>query len=120
MGMNEILSEIKFSRTYVRKSSMTSGNEYEIKLSHNGVTRSFAFHDNFENKSTLKDWIYCLIMDMDAFEYSKDVYDFARSFGYADEDISEARKAYNACKATAHKMHKLFSEEELEILSEIE
>lgn len=120
MTSSEILSKINFSRTYVCRSKMCSGNEYKIRLSYNGNSAWFVFHDNFENKSTLKDWLYCLIMDMDAFEYSKDAWDFARNFGYADEDYTKACKAYKACKKTSEKLHKLFSESELEILSEIE
>lgn len=120
MTVEQILSKIKFSRTFVRKSEMTSGNEYKIVLSYNGKQATFAFHDNFENKSSFKDWIYCLVLDMNAFDYSKDVYDFANSFGYAYEDISKAHKAYNGCKANSAKMHRLFTEDELEILSRIE
>ena len=118
--LNRLLSMIKFSRTYVRKSPMCSGNEYKIFISYKGHWAWFTFHDNFENKSTLKDWLYCLILDMNAYEFSRDEYDFARNYGYADEDISKARKAYRACEKTAEKLHKIFSEQELDLLSTIE
>lgn len=118
--LNALLSRIRFTRTYVRKSKMCSGNEYKIFISYNGHWAWFTFHDNYMNKSTLKDWLYCLVLDMNAYEFSRDVYEFARSYGYADEDMSVARKAYRACEKTAEKLHKLFSEDELDILSQIE
>ena len=118
--LNALLSRIKFSRSYVRKSSMTSGNEYNIFISYNGHWAWFTFHDNHENKSTLRDWLYCLVLDMNAYEFSRDEWEFAREYGYSYEDMSKARKAYRACEKTAEKLHRLFTEAELDILSEIE
>ena len=116
--LNALLSRIKFSRSYVRKSKMTSGNEYKIFISYNGHWAWFTFHDNFENKSTLKDWLYCLVLDMNSYEFSRDEYEFAREYGY--DDMSEARKIYRACEKTAEKLHKLFNDSELEILNQIQ
>lgn len=118
--LDALLSRIRFTRTYVRKSSMTMGNEYKILISYNGHWAHFTFHDNHENKSTLRDWLYCLVLDMNAYEFSRDEYDFMRSYGYMDTDIKKARKAYRECEKTAEKLHRIFTEAELDILSQIE
>ena len=109
---------IKFSRTFVRKSEMTSGNEYRIYISYHGQRAWFRFHDNFANASTLRDWLYALVLDTNAYDFSRDLYDFARNYGF--EDNAEARKAYKGCKETSEKMHRIFTENELELLSTIE
>ena len=117
--LERLLSMIKYTRTYVRKSDMCSGNEYKIFISYHGHWAWFTFHDNFMNKSTLKDWLSCLVLDTLAYDCSRDVYDFARTYGYED-DMSKARKAYRGCEGNAEKMHRLFTDKELELLSEIE
>lgn len=116
--LDRLLSMIKFSRTFVRKSKMCSGNEYKIFISYNGHWAWFTFHDNFMNKSTLRDWLYCLVLDMNAYDFNADEYELARAYGY--DDIEQARKVYKACRKTSEKMHKIFNEAELDILSEIE
>lgn len=120
MDKAKLLSRIDYTRKFVRSSRMTSGNEYKIILSYNGHWASFVFHDNCENKSTLVDWLYCLILDMDAYEFCHDVDEFAREYGYEPSEYVKASKAYLACKKTAEKLHRLFTNDELDILSEIE
>ena len=120
MLKSKLLSRINYSRKFVRSSGMTSGNEYKITLSYNGNKASFVFHDNYENKSTLVDWLECLLLDMGAYEFCHDVDEFAREYGYEPSEYVKASKAYLACKKTAEKLHRLFTDDELDILSEIE
>lgn len=118
MLKTRFLGMIKCKREKIGKSDLTSGNAYKITLSYNGNWCSFVFNDNFKNRSTKKDFLYCLYLDAMAYENVRDVFEFAREFGYAD--WQKARKPYSACKAQSVRLHKLFNEQEIEILSEIE
>ena len=116
--LRRLLSMIKCERKKLGKSEMTSGNAYKITLSYRGHWCSFVFNDNFKNVSKKKDFLYCLYLDAMAYEQSRDVFEFAREFGFAD--WREARKPYSACKAQSVRLHKLFNDAEIDILSQIE
>lgn len=118
MTLNELLTKVKMIKKYVGKSHMCSGNEYKVVLSHKGKWVSFHYHDNFKNKSNIKDILYCLWLDATCYEESSDYCVFARMFGY--DDMNEAKRIYNACKKQSERLHKLFSAEEIDILSTIE
>ena len=96
----------------------TSGNAYKVALSHNGHKHTMIFHDNFRNASTLKDYLYSLYLDAICYENARDVYDFAREYGY--DDMSHARKVYRACERQSEALHRLFTEQEISLISEIE
>ena len=115
MKTNDILNNIKFKKTYLDKSTLTSGNKYKITMTYNNKTISFIFNDNFENKSNLNDCLYCLILDSYSYEYNEnDLRGFALEFGY--EDFNEAKRVYNACKKQFERFNKLFTQEEREAL----
>ena len=114
MKTNNILNNIKFKKTYLEKSTLTSGNKYKITMTYNKKTISFIFNDNFENKSNLNDCLYCLIMDSYAFEYNESIKDFMCEFGYTNE--SEAKRIYNACEKQFERFNKLFTQEERQLL----
>ena len=107
VDFQELLSEIKATKTLLGKSKMTSGNAYRITLTHNGRRCSFVFNDNFKNASTLKDWLYALVADSDAYVSCRDLYDFMQTYGYRDE--REAKKAYNACAKNRERLNRLFT-----------
>lgn len=111
------LNKIKCSRWSVGESHMCSGNKYRVRMSYNGRIISFYFHDNYKNDSGKKDYLYSLLLDMDAYENSGDVWEFMNEFGY--KEFSYAKKIYNACKRNADKVHKLFSEREIDELREL-
>ena len=111
------LNKIKCSRSYVGKSPMCSGNKYRVRMSYNGETISFYFHDNFKNESGKKDYLYSLLVDMCAYGSTDDVYEFMREFGYSDYE--EAQRIRNACKRNGDKVHKLFNEREIDELTEL-
>ena len=119
MTLKELLKNIKCKRTYLRKSSMTSGNAYRITLTYKGEKCSFVFNDNHRNESRKNDFLYCLVLDAQAYDLSRDIGDFIKSFGYADEWQSGVI-AYNACKKQSERLHRLFNDEEVELLSTIE
>lgn len=118
--LDALLKRVKCKKTYLRKSDMTSGNAYRVTLSHNGETCSFIFNDNFENKSTKRDFLYCLYLDAMCYDSTRDVYAFANEYGYGYERMSEARKAYHACEDQYTRLHRLFNRAEIELLSTIE
>lgn len=125
--LNRLLSTIKCSKTYLRKSDMCSGNAYRITLTYKGNRCSFVFHDNFKNASKKKDFLYCLVLDAQCYESTRDLYDFAREYGYlyyADvgdlDALKRAKKAFDSCRLQSERLHKLFNEQEIELLSTIE
>ena len=106
------LNEIKTSRYNLGKSEMCSGNKYRIRMSYNGVTVSFNYHDNYKNESGVKDYLYALLSDKNAYESTRDVNDFMLGFGY--KNYNEAKRIREACKRNSEKLEKLFNSEELE------
>lgn len=118
--LNKLLDSIKCTKTYLRKSEMCSGNAYRITLTHRDEKCRFIFHDNFKNASTKRDFLYALMSDAYAFDRTRDVYEFARAYGYTHEEMSVARKIYHKCEEQSIRLHRLFNAREIEILSEIE
>ena len=113
-----MLEKIKMSKSCIRKSAMTSGNEYRVYLSYNGKKCSLSYHDNYLNKVEKSNVIYCLLMDAMAYESSMNFDDFCNEFGYSTGSITDTLKAYKGCKKNYDKVHRLFSESEIEILLE--
>lgn len=114
----QLLSKIKCKKTYLRESEMCSGNAYRVTLTYKGKKCSFTFHDNYYNKSSKKDFLYCLCLDANSYEFNSDISDFVREFGY--NDIRKAWKAYDGCKRQYERLHKLFDAKEIEILNTLE
>ena len=111
-----ILNKITYKKTYLHKSTLTSGNAYRITLNYKNNTIWFIYNDNIYNKSTLNDFIYCLLLDSQAYEINKgNVFEFMREFGY--NDTHEAKRIYNACEKQSERLHKLFTNEEIQQLN---
>ena len=111
------LNKIKFTRCNLGKSSMCSGDKYRIYMCYNGKKTSFIFHDNYKNKSGLKDYLYCLLSDKNAYEFTRSNEDFMLEFGY--KTIREAKRIREACKRNGDKLSKLFTNEELDEIQEL-
>lgn len=122
--LESLLAKIKCKKTYICKAYdypnglNTSGGAYRVTLTYNGKKCWFMFFDNSYNCSYKPDFLYCLLLDAKTYECSRDFYDFARSYAY-DMD-HDARRIYNACKKQSERLHKLFNEDEITILSTIE
>lgn len=119
MTLKELLKQVKCKKTLLGRSEMTSGNAYRVTLTHNGKKCSFVFNDNMYNKSRKSDFLYCLVLDAQSYELSSDIHDFITSFGYC-LDWQEGVIAYNACMKQSERLHRLFTESEIEVLSTIE
>ena len=112
-----LLSEVNASKTYIGKSDCTSGNAYRVTLTRNGVKVGFIFNDNIYNESDKNDFIYSLLSDSQAYESTRDLADFMNEFGYTDD--TQAKKIYDACKKQSERLHKLFTNKEIETLEKI-
>ena len=112
-----LLNEINTTKTYIRKSDLTSGNAYRVTLTRNGVKVGFIFNDNIYNESDKNDFIYSLLRDSQAYENARDLTDFMFDFGY--DNIPQAKQVYNACKKQSERLHKLFNDAEIETLEKI-
>lgn len=97
--------------------------KYYCKLRRSNKTYSFPFYDSIANyekgeRPTKYDVLACL----DTYDYINNIEDFANEFGYDicdDEDYKETEKIYKACMKQSEKLHGLFTDEELEMLTEI-
>lgn len=94
---------------------------YYCKLRRGRKTYSFPFFDSvahyIEGKRPTK---YDILACLETYDYIKDVEDFANTFGYdIEENYKETEKIYKACMKQSEKLHGLFTDEELEMLSEI-
>lgn len=105
---------------------------YYLELSHNGKKYRFSYHDSVHaycnNKKLDKlNALYCVLMDSNSIEYTKDFSDFCSEFGYKTYNETffpyyrivenqEAKKIYNACIKTYEALHDIFSDDELEKL----
>lgn len=118
MLLRNLLRAIGCDKQCLGKSEMTSGNAYKVTLYYRGHRCSFVFNDNFENKSTKKDFLYCLVLDAQAYDNVSDAWEFARAFGY--EYNAETRKLYSECKKQSERLHRLFNDTEIDLLSTIE
>lgn len=116
-AVNSFYDKITWQKTYMSKSDKTSGNKYFITIYYNGKRSSFVFHDNYMNQSKKKELLYCLLLDAECYENSIDIYDFADAYGY--KHTAEAEKAYEGCKRQSERLHKLFTDEEIALLSMI-
>ena len=112
-----LLNEINTTKTYIRKSDLTSGNAYRVTLTRNGVKVGFIFNDNIYNESDKNDFIFSLLSDSQAYENARDLTDFMLDFGY--NNIPQAKQAYDACKKQSDRLHKLFNSTEIETLEKI-
>lgn len=111
-----LIEQIKSTKSNQGKSQMTSGNKYQVRLSYNGKSISMVFNDNYLNKSTTKDFLWALMIDAQSYENNPFYMDFCKEFGYDDVYECKAKKAFKGCQNASIKIHKLFTEEEIEQL----
>lgn len=113
---NNIIKNIKVTKTNKGKSQMTSGDKFSATLTYNGKSARFTFNDNHQNKSDKLDFLNALIIDANSYSSSVDLLDFSENYF---ENIKEAKKAYNECKKQYERYNRLFNEQEQEELQEL-
>ena len=116
--LKRLLGMIKCTKTRIGESKVCSGDEFRITLTYKGKKAVFRFHDNYLNKSDKSDFIYSLLLDAQAYDNCRDIYEFVREYGY--KNIQVARYTYKACKEQSERVHRLFNEQEIQVLSTIE
>ena len=116
--LKRLLSMIKCSKTRLGKSEMCSGDAFRITLTYKGKKAVFRFHDNYRNESDKSDFIRCLLLDAEAYENSRNAHEFMRDWGYSD--FREAQQVYRDCEKQSERVHRLFNEQEIQVLSMIE
>ena len=114
--MNEIIKKIKLTYKVAenpKSERFTSNHEiYKCNLSYNGKRYSFEYQCNPKyEKPNLDRILECLTSDMQIYESSRDLGDFAIELGYTME---EAEKFYKCCAKTSKAFHRMFSESEIE------
>ena len=93
--------------------------KYYCELRRGDKIYSFPFFDSVANyKNNKKPSKYDVLACLDTYDYIQGIEDFASEFGYDIED-RETQKTYNACMRQSKELHELFTDEELEMLSEI-
>lgn len=107
---------VKANKVCLGKSERTSGNEYSVTLKYNGNSITMKYHDNYLNEGDRDDFLYALLMDSLAYENCYNLADFMDEFGYGYEDKDKAKKAYKACERQYNKLHRLFTQEEIDEL----
>ena len=107
---------VKASKVCMGESKQTSGNEYSVVLKYNGNSITMLFHDNYLNESGKDDFLYALLMDAMLYEDCPNLADFMGELGYDYEQRKEAQKVYKACERQYNKLHRLFTEKEIEEL----
>ena len=95
--------------------------KYYCKLRRGHKTYSFPFFDSvahyIEGKRPSK---YDILACLETYDYIDGIEDFSSEFGYdIEENYKETEKIYKACMKQSEKLHGLFTDEELEMLSEI-
>lgn len=95
--------------------------KYYCKLRRNHKTYSFPFYDSIANYTTgERPTKYDVLACLDTYDYINGIEDFANEFGYnLCENYKETEKIYKACMKQSEKLHGLFTDEELEMLAEI-
>lgn len=111
------LEDIKVTKVYKGKSTLTSGDKSMIYITYNKNTISFMYHDNYLNKSDLEQFLDALFIDAESYDSSTDVIDFMLNFGY--DSKTEAQKIYKACEKQHARLNKLFNEHEQEQLKKL-
>ena len=116
-----MLNKIKFSyREADKQVGLLTPNHtlFKCKIKVDGLQFTFPYQCNTAyTEPNLLDCIFAIITDMDCYDENRDVVDFCNEFGY---DAKESIKAYKACKKTSKALHRLFTDKELdEITNEL-
>lgn len=118
LTFSKLKKKLKFKRTYIEKSSCTSGDHYLITFTRkdNDKKMQLDFYSNMYSKGSLTDYLTCLAMDRYAYMSTRNVEEFAYMYGY--DDLETADHTYRACRENSKKMSKFFTRREIQLLYE--
>lgn len=115
----ELLNTIKATKTYLKKSNLTSGDAFRVTLTHNKKRCCFIFNDNYFNESNKIDFVRILYDDATCYSDSCNFEDFCYILGYSSDSL-KAYKIYKKCKKQHERLKKLFNDNEIEIISTLD
>lgn len=97
--------------------------KYRITIKRDGKSYSFPFYDSINNYlNNERPNAYDILACVEKYEVCGDVWDFAREYGYIIDSRSSYNKVqriYNACKTQYNKLLRLFGEDGMGELQEI-
>ena len=123
----EILNQIKTTiETSENQNNLftPSHRKYDVVVKYKGKQYTTTYQCNVKEMPKVKDIMYCLLLDANCYDTTRDIKDFAEELGYELYDYDcgdynkETKRVYNACKKTSEEMHRLFTSEEMEMLYE--
>jgi len=117
--LKPLLGSLTMYISYVKKSTMTSGNEYAIRLYRGNINVAFRFHDNYLNEIEADGYpaLMSLIMDYWSWYDSQTPEETMCSGCY--ETYAEASRMCKGLKSNHDKAIKLFTEQELDLLTDL-
>ena len=122
--VKEIVDNVKFVYSKSNNQSahrFANGHgKYNWKRSYNGKSfqTTYQCNPNYSDMSKMKfDFIYCVLLDKNTYDNSRDINDFASNIGLDYyEDKKEIERCYKACQRASEQLDRMFSDEELNIL----
>lgn len=114
----ELLEKIKFNyeTSQNQENLFTKAHvKYDVTIEYNGISYTTEYQTTQNVKKD--DVIYCLLMDASSYEFTPNLYDFLREFGY-NNDIEQGVHAFEGCKQTFENLNIIFTTEELEKIRE--
>lgn len=126
LNAEKIIDSLKFSATVadVQKDLFTPAHMlYKCVIVNTANRRRYTF--NYQciptySQPSAKECLSCLFSDASAFEYTTDIDDFLKEYGYVDslENVRKGEKAYKACERTKKALERVFDDDEREAMQE--
>lgn len=119
--VEKLIDEIKFeySRAKNQTAHMFSGchTKFNCKMRYKGKVYRSTYQCNvgFSDMSKIKkDFLCCVLLDADSYNYNRDLEGFCREFGYDYyENRKEAMRVFTKCEKAFHALDIMFEPEEL-------
>lgn len=119
MSAEEIFNKIKFSfEVSENQEDLFTHNhtKFHVEIEYNENKMIFDFQCNTEfEQPEIKSVLFSVFSDAYAYENNPDILDFKDEMGYTDNKI--CRKFYELCKKESESLHRMFTNEEIELLS---
>lgn len=126
LNAQKIIDSLKFSATVAdaQKDLFSPAHVlYKCVIVNPSSRRRYSFNyqcNQTHSEPSAADCLYCLFSDAGAVEYTTDIDDFLKEFGYVDslENVRKGEKAYKACERTKKALERIFDDDERETLQE--
>ena len=119
--MEKIYRKIKFTKTLAKNQTAHMFSEVHTKfycaISYNDKKYSTNYQCNVDYSKTdtenmKEDFLYCVFLDAFSYIDSRDIYDFAKQYGYDYyENSKEVKRIYSLCEKAYNKLSDMFGED---------